>query len=231
MLGPARVIAERAFRLVLEVREIVGNAVSLGVTGTGWWHSTGNVLDPAAKHGTLPGDIIVTNAAATDAPFQTLSGDLILDGTADATVVGIQHVTVIAAAPNVGDTFVYDGTLWNHTPLNALLGVWNNVDKVHADSPVALTAAQPLVAFSTAGGTIQFLTPPAPFNGMVIGVKPTTPSATPATLHAQNGGGETVENPVSSGSFGTDGAVPGQGPAVYWKYRATDKKWIGFINV
>jgi hypothetical protein len=114
----------------------------------------------------------------------------------------------------------------------AFFGPWGATN-VHADSPVALTAAAPVRAFNTTGGAIQYLTPPLAslFDGMVIGIKPAVASATPATLHAQNGGGETVEDPSNSGNFGADGTVPGQGPACFWKYRVSDKKWIGFIGV
>jgi hypothetical protein len=113
----------------------------------------------------------------------------------------------------------------------AFFGPWNNPNDTHASSPVQLTSAQPLRAFDTTGGTIEYLTPPNPSDAMIIGVKPDVASATPATLHANNGGGETVENPSNSGNFVTDGVIPGQGAACFWKYRAADKKWIGLINV
>lgn len=110
------------------------------------------------------------------------------------------------------------------------LGTWGATN-VHTDSPVTLTAVAPLHAFDTTAGAIVYETPATPFDGMVIGVKSAVASSTPATLHANNGGGETVEDPSNSGTFGANGLVPGQGSTCFWKYRASDKKWIGLIGV
>jgi hypothetical protein len=109
-------------------------------------------------------------------------------------------------------------------------GIWDTT-KTFADSPVALTAAHPLEPFDTTGGAITFLTPPAPFDGQVICLKPAVASNTPATLHANNGGGEVVEDPGNSGHYAVDVGVPGQGAACWWKYRAADTRWIGLVGV
>lgn len=186
----------------------------------------GNVLQVtgAAAFGVAPvnlagGPNFVTGVlpAANQAPQppQTMGGDV--HGTTAASVVAAIQGSAIspAQAQNLVSLF---------------LGTWG-ATVVHAGSPFLLTAAAPLKAFDTTGGAIQFLTPAAPFDGMVIGLKPAVASATPATLHANNGGGEVVEDPGNSGNFGANGTLAGQGPAFYWKYRASDTRWIGFIGV
>ena len=188
-----------------------------GVAGTGFWHSTGGALDPNADHGTAPAQIPIVNAGVTDAPFTPISGDVALAPSGLTTVEGLQGFALSPAQA-----------------LNLLvvwLGAWPVTD-THASSPVTLTTSSPLHKFDTSGGAIQYLTPLVGtlFDGMVIGLKPSVASATPATLHPQNAG-ETVENPSNSGSFVGDAVIPGQGPACFWKYEAATKKWIGFINV
>lgn len=146
---------------------------------------------------------------------QVMGGDV--TGTTAASVVAAVQGQAISAnqAINLLAAFI-DG--WGAT-------------NVHADSPVALTAAAPIRAFNTAGGTIQYNTPAAPFDGMVIGIKAAVAGATPATLHANNGGGETVEDPTNSGNYAVTVNIPGQGPMCKWKYRVSDTKWIGWSGV
>jgi hypothetical protein len=198
------------------VQRINGATVPAAVT-------PGNVLQVSAANVDTYGPVnlaggpnFVTGAlpAANQAP-QTMGGDV--TGTTAASVVAKIQGNAISAAQA-------------QNLLALFLGTWG-ATVVHAGSPFLLTAAAPLKAFDTTAGAIVFNTPAAPFDGMVIGLKSAVASATPATLHANNGGGEVVEDPGNSGTFGANGTLAGQGPAFFWKYRASDTRWIGFIGV
>lgn len=209
-------------------------AATLAVAGTGYAHVTAGTLDATAAHGSVAGQIPMTNAGVTDAPFVTPSGDVTTTGTGQFTVVGIQLHTVLATAPAVAEVLGFDGTFWGPRPEG---WTWH-ANLTHASSPFTPNPATNgpadlVLPCDTSGGAIQVNTPPTAqlYDGMIITIKPVVASATPIDFHANNGGGETVENPSNSGSFGTDGTVPGQGPACRWKYRAADKKWIGWSNV
>lgn len=116
------------------------------VTGSGFWHSTGGTLDAAANIGTA-GQFALTNAAANNTVWTTLSGDVTNSaGTpGKITVVAIQGNTVTSGALVEGDLLIATSTSnWAST-------------KVTGD--VALSATSPGV--STVTG-IQNLTVPVP---------------------------------------------------------------------
>lgn len=202
-----------------------------GVNGTGWWHSTGSVLDFNAQHGSVAGQTIITNAGVTDAPFVTIAKDATLGANGFLTVVGLQGNTILATTPLVGEVLSFDGTFWG--PTSPLGGTWHATVTAgtFSPNPAVNGTADLMIPFNCTGGAVIVNTPPAPYDGMTLMMKPVVASATPGRLHANNGGGETVEDPSNSGSFGADGSVPGQGAACWWKYRASDKKWIGLIGV
>lgn len=207
-------------------------ASTLAVAGTGYAHVTAGTLDATAAHGSVAGQIPMTNAGITDAPFVTPSGDITTTGTGIFTVVGLQLHTILATTPLVAEVLGFDGTFWGP---QAEGWTWH-ATLTHASTPFtpnpgANGAADMVLPCDTSGGALTINTPASPYDGQMLTIKPIVASATPITLHANNGGGETVEDPSNSGSFGLNGTVPGQGAACRWKYRASDKKWIGWSNV
>jgi hypothetical protein len=65
-----------------------GGGGGTSVTGTGYWHSTAGALDAAAAHGTQAGQVPLTNAAASDAPFGFIDGVWVKRGTGAHGAVG-----------------------------------------------------------------------------------------------------------------------------------------------
>lgn len=63
-------------------------SASVGVTGSGLWHSTSGALDGSAFRGS-PGQFPVTNAGGTDTPFVSLSGDATLAASGAATLATV----------------------------------------------------------------------------------------------------------------------------------------------
>ena len=205
---------------------------TLAVAGTGYAHVTAGSLDATAAHGSVAGQIPMTNAAVTDAPFVTPSGDVTTSGTGVFTVVGLQLHTILATTPLVAEMLGFDGTFWGPRPEG---WTWH-ATLTHASTPFTPNPATNgpadlVLPCDTSGGALTVNTPASPYDGMIITIKPIVASATPIILHANNGGGETVEDPSNSGTFGANGTVAGQGPACRWKYRASDLKWIGWSNV
>lgn len=121
---------------------------------------------------------------------------------------------------------VTDGTNYYGILLGAsaaVFGTWT-ADVIPAASPYTPTAGQIMIAVNTSTGAVTVKTPANPYDGQPFCVKPTAASATPITVTATSG---TIENPSNAGNFGASGLVPGQGSGAWWKWRASDSKWIG----
>ena len=91
------------------------------VTGSGFWHSTGGVLDGAASVGTVGGQFAVTNAAHNNTVWVSLSGDVIDSAATPGllTVIRLQTIPISATAPTSGQVLEYNGTNWIPTNLPA----------------------------------------------------------------------------------------------------------------
>ena len=109
-------------------------------------------------------------------------------------------------------------------------GSWG-LDVTHAQSPYTPPASRQAVPVDTTDGVVVINSPLAadgvsfPADGQVVIVKPTAASVNPISFVA-NGAGVTVEDPSSYGSYTASVTIAGQGPAVRFKYRSSDKRWI-----
>jgi hypothetical protein len=114
------------------------------VTGTGYWHSTGGALDAGASHGSVAGQIPVTNAGVTDAPFVTLSGDAVLSGAGALTLATVNGAPGTFGAGASVPVVTVNGkglvTLVTTTPVTASLASATGVLPV-ANGGTGLSAA------------------------------------------------------------------------------------------
>src|ERR1019366_8117535 len=100
-------------------------------------------------------------------------------------------------------------------------------------NPYQTLAIQPSVAFDTlAAGLVVFKTPFAP-DGVSLPqdqqgflTKPVTAGIVSGQVQT-SGAGVMIEVPNTPGTFSAVISIPGQGGGIAWKYRASDKKWIG----
>ena len=134
--------------------------------------------------------------------------------------------TGVSIPPGAMALVVTDGTNYFGTLLGAsatVFGTWT-ADVLPGASPYTPLAGQIMIAVNTSTGPVTVKTPANPYDGQPFCVKPTAASATPITVTATSG---TIENPSNAGNFGASGLVPGQGSGAWWKWRASDSKWIG----
>lgn len=192
-------------------------AATLAVSGSGLVHQTGGATDSTAYKGTA-GQFLVTNAAASDTAWATITGD----ATASATTVGKLTVTGLQnqalPAPSGSNTVLqWSGSALSWANVSAGFASLTGVDVVAADSAHAYV--QSISGASGAGGTIPVNATSLQFAAAQIaaGIGQATAGAsqTPANLvltpQAPNGsatsGHQTpgslvvaLANPVGSGS-------------------------------
>lgn len=123
----------------------------------------------------------------------------------------------------------------------ALFGTWFaggtgiNGAVGHADSPFTPSLTTPvLIPVDTTGGAVIINTTSGTLSdGQVLFLKDITGNAgvVPINFKANNGGGETVEDPGNEGHFvaGTVN-VTAQGAFVGWKWQKASNRWIGWMG-
>lgn len=132
--------------------------------------------------------------------------------------------TGVSIPPGATALVATDGTNY-FSPTNGALKTWKTTTVTNGLSPYTPAAGEAWIPCNTSGGAVVINTPANPVDGQDFSVKPVVASATPITVTAV--GGATIENPSNACSFGASGAVPGQGGAVTWKYKASTTQWIG----